>query len=177
MEILSLIILTLTLGAILWYTIVTHRMQKAVVEQVRELVHQRQLSNMPAFVAEIKHDAGQDYLDLTNIGKGVAINVTIDNVVIRYPSSPSSQIEFERTLRIEAGTTAAIKSRSFGLGSATDGDPNTLTFLGVHAHYDADVTIRFQDMEGTKYLQTVQMGKNGYTHGFVRPDKSHHQPD
>ena len=172
MEVFSAVILTLTLGAVVWYTIVTHRMQKAVVEQVRELVHQRQLSNMPAFVAAINHDAGEHFLDLTNIGKGIAINVAIDNVVIRYPSSPPSHIEFERALRIEAGATGSIKSRSFGLGSSEDGDPNSLTFLGPHAHYDADVTIRFQDIEGTKYVQTVQMGKSGYQHGFVKSDHS-----
>ena len=86
MDILNLIILTFTLGAVVWYTIITRRMQQAVVDQVTELVRQRRLSNMPAFIAGIRRRDGGDYLELTNIGKGIAINVAIDSVQIRYPT-------------------------------------------------------------------------------------------
>jgi hypothetical protein len=166
MEILSLMVLTLTLAAVVFYTIVTRRVQQAVVAQVSELVRQRRLSNMPAFVANVRHVDGADYLELLNIGKGIAINVAIDNVIIRYPSSQSTFLEFARVIRIPTGESVLIKSIS------EDGEQNKLTFLGIHAHYDADVNIRFQDIEGTKYVQTLRMGRNGYEHGFVKLDES-----
>jgi len=165
-DILNLIILTLTLAAVVFYTIVTRRMQQAVVAQGSELVHQRRLSNMPAFIANVRYVDGADYLELLNIGKGIAINVSIDNVIIRYPTSQSSFLEFKGALRIPAGENALLKSID------EDGEQNKLTFLGRHAHYDADVNIRFQDIEGTKYVQTLRMGKNGYEHGFVKLDDS-----
>jgi hypothetical protein len=170
-QILSLVVPFLTLGAVVWYTIVTRHMQQAVVAQVTELVRQRRLSNMPAFVAGIKHRDGADYLELTNIGKGIAINVAIENVVIRYPTLQPGHIEFDLVLRIPAGESALVDSREFAFASSNEGDPNKLTFLGGNAHFDTDVRIRFQDIEGTKYVQTLRMGKNGYEHGFVKLDE------
>lgn len=167
-DVLTLVILTLTLAVVFWYTVVTHRMQKAVVAQGRELVRQRQLSNMPALVADIKRLDGADYLQLTNIGKGVAINIAIDDVEIRYPTLNPGHIEFSKVLMLPVGATASIESNYF-ITSGDAADRNSLTFLGPHAHFDADVNIRFQDIEGTNYLQTVRMGKNGYQHGFVKP--------
>jgi hypothetical protein len=166
-EILTLVILALTLGALLWYTIVTRRIQRAMVAQVDELVRQRQLTTMPAFVATIRRRDG-DYLELTNIGKGIAVNVTVDDVIIRYPTLASGHIEFVPVIRIPAGELALMESMHFVITGSEEGDKNSLTFLGSQAHYDADVTIRFQDIEGTKYAQTVRMGKSGYEHGFVR---------
>ncbi len=176
-ETLNLIVLTLTLGAVVWYTIITRRMQQAVVDQVSELVRQRRLSNMPAFLAAIRRHDKADYLELTNIGKGIAINVVIENVQIRYPTLAPGRIEFDRVLMLPAGEKALIESREFDVTSPKEGSPNSLTFLGEHAHYDADVNIRFQDIEGTKYVQTLRMGKNGYEHGFVRLDDSSKLPE
>src|SRR5205814_410193 len=162
---LNLLILAVTCAAVFWYTIETRRMQ-------RELVHQRQLSKMPAFVAAVRHRPdGSDCLELTNIGNGIAINVTIDNAVIRYPTMQSGHIEFDGVLMIRAGDNAPVESTEFPVTTANtspdNGNRNSLTFLGPHAHFDADITIRFQDIEGTKYVQTVRMGKSGYRHGFV----------
>jgi hypothetical protein len=167
-DILNLIVLTLTLGAVVWYAVITRRMQKAVADQVGELVRQRRLSNMPAFVAEIKYRDGADYLELSNIGKGIAINIAIDHVEIRFPTLKPGYIEFDKVLMLQAGEKVLIESREFAVGHAERGDPNSLTFLGKQAHYDAAVNINFQDVEGTKYVQTLVMGKSGYEHGFVR---------
>jgi hypothetical protein len=165
-NVLNLIVLAVTCAAVFWYTIETRRMQ-------RELVHQRQLSNMPAFVLALRHlRDGSDCLELTNIGNGIAINVTIDNAVIRYPTLAPGHIEFDDVLMIRAGDSAAVESTEYPVttsdSSPVDGNRNSLTFLGLQAHFDTDVTIRFQDIEGTKYVQTVRMGKSGYRHGFVR---------
>ncbi len=170
-SILSLVVLALTLGAVVWYTFVTRRMQQAVVEQVRELVRQRQLSNMPAFVADVERRDRADYLKLTNIGKGIAINIAIDDVIIRYPTLQPGRIEFDSVTMLPASESVLVESREFAVASSEDGDPNSLTFLGPNAHYDTDVNIRFQDIEGTRYLQTLRMGKNGYEHGFVKLDE------
>ena len=165
-SILNLLILAVTCAAVFWYTIETRRMQL-------ELVHQRQLSNMPAFVAALRRlGDGSDCLELTNIGSGIAINVVIDNAVIRYPTLQSGHIAFDGVLMIRAGESAAVQSIEYPVTttnpSPDDGNRNSLTFLGPQAHFDTDVTIRFQDIEGTKYVQTVRMGKNGYRHGFVQ---------
>lgn len=150
-------------------------MQQAVVGQVRELARQRQLSNLPAFVAGIKHRDGADYLELTNIGKGIAINMTIDPVVIRYPTMRPGRIQFDGALMVRAGETIPVESTEFPITSSDpssdEGNRNSLTFLGTHAHYDVDVNIRFQDIEGTNYLQTLRMGPGGYRHGFVKLDE------
>jgi hypothetical protein len=62
------------------------------------------------------------------------------------------------------------KIQIFGPGSSEDRDPKSLPLLGPYGHYDADLTIRFQDSGSTKYLQTVRMGQTGSQHGFVKPD-------
>lgn len=167
-SILNLLVLTATLVAVIWYTVITHRMQQAVVNQVHELVHQRRLANLPAFVAEIKHSGHSDYLELTNIGKGAAINIVIDRVEIRFPTLEPGHIEFDKVLLLLAGEKVLIESREFTLGSAEGGNQNSLTFLDKHAHYDVLVSINFQDVEGSKYIQTLEMGKSGYKHGFVK---------
>lgn len=112
-DVLTLVVLTLTLAVVFWYTVVTHRMQRAVVAQSRELVRQRQLSNMPALVADIKRLNGADYLQLTNIGKGVAINIAIDDVEIRYPTLQPGHIEFNKVLMLPVGGTASVESDFF----------------------------------------------------------------
>src|SRR5205085_8988220 len=94
-NILTLIVLTLTLGAVVWYTIITRRMQIAVVEQVRELVHQRRLGIMPAVAANIVSQGGSDFLELRNIGNGLAINIEIDSVEIRFPTLSPGAIKFD----------------------------------------------------------------------------------
>jgi hypothetical protein len=127
---------------------------------------------MPAFVADIKHREGADYLELTNIGKGIAVNIAIDRVEVRFPTLKPGNIEFDKVLMLPSGEKVLVESREFIFGQAEGGDPNSLTFLGRHAHYDADVSIRFQDVEGTKYIQTLRMGKSGYEHGFVRLDEN-----
>src|SRR4051812_6115307 len=102
-NILNLVILALTLAAVIWDTIETRHMQVAVSRQVDELVRQRRLSLMPAFVASIRTRDGADYIELTNIGNGIAINVTIDPVEIRFPTLEPGSIKFEDVLMIAAG--------------------------------------------------------------------------
>jgi|SRR5215216_1291231 len=168
--ILNLIVLTFTLAAVVWYAIITRRMQQAVADQVRELVHQRQLSILPAFVASIQRRDNADYLELNNIGNGIAINISIDPIEIRFPSLESRQIIFETVLMLAPREKICIGSKDL-FKSGKEYKANHLTFLVRHAHYNAILNIRFQDIEGNKHMQTLKMGIDGYEHGFVRPDK------
>jgi hypothetical protein len=171
MTILNFIVLTLTLAAVVWYTIETRRMQIAVSQQVHELVHQTRLTVLPAFVAAVRHIDSSDYLELTNIGNGIAINISIGRVEIRFPTLEPGHVIFDELLMLRPGEKCNLKSRTFIIGSVEGGDKNDLTFLGRHGHFNTDVPIRFQDIEGNKYIQILKMGKDGYVHGFVKPDE------
>jgi hypothetical protein len=167
-SILNLIVLTFTLAAVVWYAVITRRMQQAVADQVREFVHQRQLDILPAFVASIQTRDSADYLELNNIGNGIAININIDPVEIRFPSLESRQIIFEKALMLGPRENTCLESKDI-FKSGREYKANHLTFLRRQAHYNAVLNIRFQDIEGNKHIQTLKMGIDGYEHGFVRP--------
>jgi hypothetical protein len=73
-EVLNLIIALATVASVIilyFYTKYTYRMQKAVEEQAKELVRQRQLSILPLLVIEV----GDNILLIKNVGNGTAINI------------------------------------------------------------------------------------------------------
>ena len=165
--ILNLIVLTLTLGALLWYTVITRRMQQAVVEQARELIHQRRLSIMPALVAKVNRDK----FEVTNIGNGLAINIKIERTKIPFPSFNNCYHEFEEIFMLRPNETCVVPYEKYFEGNKLEKGSNISTLTHIHENYAHDkvtVPIRFQDIEGNTYGQTVIMGKGGYKHGFVR---------
>lgn len=163
--VLNLIVLTLTLGAVIWYAIVTRRMQQAVTDQVRELVHQRRLSIMPALVARVNRDK----FEVTNIGNGRALNIRIQRTKIPFPSFHNSYYEFEEVFMLRPDETSAVPYEEYFEGGKQEKGFGDLVHIDEdYAHDSVIVSINFHDVEGNAYEQTLIMGKGGYKHGFVK---------
>jgi hypothetical protein len=164
MAILNLIVLTLTLGALVAYTVITHRMQKAVAAQVREIVRQRRLSIMPALVARVSGDK----FEVTNIGNGLALNIKIARTKIPFPSFHNSYYEFEEVFLLRPSETSAVLYEEYFEGGKQEKGFGDLVHIDEpYAHDKVIVPIRFQDLDGNTYGQTLIMGKGGYKHGFA----------
>jgi hypothetical protein len=163
-NVLNLVVLTLTLGAVVWYTWITRRMQQDVANQVRELVHQRRLSIMPALVARV---SGSSF-ELTNIGNGTAINIKINRVDLPFPTLKNSYITFQEIFLLHRGETCTVPYEEYLEGAKFDIEFGGLAHIDEkYAHGRVSIPIEFQDIEGNLYRQIVQMGKGGYRHGFV----------
>jgi hypothetical protein len=83
--------------------------EKALKDQVEELVHQRRLSILPGFILYFKADV-DDYPTIKNIGIGVALNVKLepiplagswDNYFIHFTSHPYILNNEEKRLNVE----------------------------------------------------------------------------
>jgi hypothetical protein len=177
----STLILTLTLVAILWYTWETRRMQGALAKQTGELVYQRRLSILPklsvGFGRQNLFPQGiGDFLQLTNIGNGTAVNISVDDIELQYEEGAVAWITFQRYVFLEPtkSTSALPKTAHLRMWIR---NPNVASENMVQAIVpelyseepamflkkcmdDQNVTIavRFQDIDGTSYLQSAILG-------------------
>lgn len=165
-DVLNLIVLTLTLGVVTVYTVITHRIQRTASEQTRELIHQRKLSMMPAIVADV--NAKTDKFELTNIGNGIAINIKIERVEIPFEALSDSYYEFDRVLMLAPKESVTVPYELYIEGSKESVSVTSLIHIREgQAKGRVVVKVNFQDIEGSKYTQTFVMGKGGYEYGFV----------
>jgi hypothetical protein len=186
-------VLTLTLFTIVWYTFETYRMQKAVSAQLGISIRQVNLSVLPFFIAHVgKGQADNelhrpvDILELENIGKGEALNVTVDRLDIVMTGDtvqeqegldellPGPYIIFDPTMIIRADDEEMITHRSYIQGQ--DEPTETFDWLKhlkpARATIDYDLKIRFMDVLGNRYVQTVHIGKSGSWPDVVEADTS-----
>src|SRR5438552_13701609 len=84
-------LLLATLIVLVLYTFYTYRMQKTARDQTEELIRQRKLSNLPAFIALAVDPRQSNRIRLHNIGKGVALNVTCDDVHVPSDAHPDAR--------------------------------------------------------------------------------------
>jgi hypothetical protein len=166
---LNLLILFLTLVVLIFYTIYTRRMQQAVVEQtkvanrqIQHLIYQRKLSVMPAFHVCPIGKAGRRALDLHNIGNGVAINVTIDPIPVSSDLGAGAIIKFGSLRFVKRDTSDYVTAHvSHDLESREPlhvlGIVDPLRSL-VKEQNLLTLTLRFQDVDGTRYAQDVVLG-------------------
>ncbi len=180
---LQTIILALTLLAVLWYTIETRRMQKAVAAQV-------QLSVLPFFVAyvgdvQVENELGRsiDALELGNIGNGVALSVTIDDIDIEFGGEmqerqiwPDAYLTFDPLMSVPNGVKALVTHVSF---VSKEQENNRIPqFDWMHhlkpprAAKNYEMKIRFMDVLGNRYVQVIHVGKGGLWPDVVKPDES-----
>jgi hypothetical protein len=73
LNLLNLVVLTITAVIIWWYTIETGRLRK-------EAQLQTEVQNRPFLSVVFQNHSGQPYLHITNIGKGFARNVIIGDI-------------------------------------------------------------------------------------------------
>ena len=163
---LNLLVLTLTLGAVVWYTVTNHRV-------LGELVKQRRLSVIPALQPEVVKSKGRDFLSITNIGSGVALNVIVADAPFGSNNLSGFYYRFDSALIIRPNTSVTLAYTEFLL-DVPQTESNQLFHLKPEfAPSSVIITFRFQDIEGTEYEQYYQMGKGGNRHIAIRPKGVH----
>src|SRR5436853_5123798 len=85
-------LLLATLIVLIFYTLYTYRMQRTARNQTEELIRQRKLSNLPAFIALPVDPRQSNRIRLHNVGRGVALNVTCDDVHVPSDDHPDVRI-------------------------------------------------------------------------------------
>jgi len=161
-QMLNLVVLSLTLLAVAWYALTAKR-------QVDELIHQRNLSIMPALSAQlIPIQGGQYDFQLTNIGNGSALNVKLEKVK-SCQSREDSYFLFHRVPIIRSNESIILTYEEYLYDNRIDKDKSFLfTLHEHHAEIEVPIYLTFQDIEGNKYKQNLFLGKGGYEQGFVK---------
>jgi hypothetical protein len=188
---LQTVVLALTLIAIVWYTFETHRMQEAVSAQVETAVRQTNLGILPIFVSYIgalqvenEREHLVDVLELENIGNGVALNIIVDklDVELDYEEGEelfgNSAITFDAVMSIPPGQREIVphKSETSKPRMQEVADAGILDWMDrlkpERAVKDYELTIRFMDILGNRYVQVIHIGKSGCWPDIVTPDDS-----
>lgn len=166
---LQTVVFSLTLIALVVYTHFTRKMQRAMVKQTT-------VNILPVFVAYIgvlqKPGGGGhnfDLMELENIGNGVGLNVRVDTIEIIWQDPqvnevwPMPRILFDGVMSIKPGERVALNHQST---VGPDGVPPGERFdwmdkLLSRADFDYELHIRFSDVLGTRYLQSIHTGASG----------------
>jgi hypothetical protein len=164
--VLSLIVLTATLITLILYTKYTYRMQQAIERQVRissdqtdELVHQRRLSILPAFVTYPLEPRQGSFLHLNNIGNGVAIKIQVEHVPLQLEEYLGTIMGFNMiaSLRPTNETTLSPRYEGFGTRDQTNlamRNPRVQDYLRNERY---TLQVKFYDIEGNAYTQSIGM--------------------
>lgn len=175
-DILTLIVLSLTLFFVVIYTRSTVKLQKTGEKQVKimlaqnkESLTQRLLLNMPSlnFVTQFTSQ-GQPCLHVENIGNGAALNVRIKNLEIE-----SVKFKFEKQNLILPSQKAVIfKATPYRKEKVLELNeyPKEIFQMG-HEENILKITFFFQDIQGTLYEQTNRCVKGKLSHGMIVPDR------
>lgn len=146
-------------------------MQRAVTNQSKELNHQIRLSITPAFGVEFV--GSPDRLQLRNIGNGTAMDLRPDKIVFYWSDEKAREIippeiRFGRIPFLRAGEEANMEHVSYAFGSEKE-NRNFVSRLTEENAGDKvfELKIRFRDIEGTEYKQTIFMGKGGMRPSLV----------
>lgn len=186
------VVLLLTLVAIVWYTLETRRMQKAVAAQVKTLVQQTNLSIRPIFVAYIgerrmqnEHDLAVDCFELENVGKGIALNITVDSLEIELEDDaakdvfPAARLTFDAVLSIQPGQRELVTHQSFTSNEENQPWRGMVDWMNrlkpPRAIRDYDLLVRFADILGNKWIQIIHVGSSGSWPGVVEADTTQRQ--
>jgi hypothetical protein len=166
---LQTVILSLTLIAVVVYTHFTRKMQQTMVKQTN-------VNILPVFIAHIsvlqKPGGGGhsfDVMELENIGNGVALNIRVDTIHIIWTDSaiesvwPLAQIMFDGMMSIRPTERVMINHRStIGPDGRFPGDRfDWMDKLLSRADFDYELRIRFSDVLGNRYVQTIHTGVSG----------------
>lgn len=173
---LGLVVSYLTYRIIVIYTHETKKMQEAVSTQTKELSHQINLSIMPAFTIEFIEREGVKFeaipkealyaLELHNVGNGVAINIQIDPLVVNNDPSILNEkfSDGELLFKWVPSLRSSASKRLESVPSLKD-NSRTVDLMRWMQIYSAtgktfDFNLRFQDIEGNWYSQTLKLTRN-----------------
>lgn len=144
-------------------------MQKAVAAQVRTLVQQTNLSIRPIFVALIgeqrmrnENDLSVDCLELENVAKGIALNITVDSLQVELEDDnakavfPAPSLIFDAVLSIHPGQRELVTHQSL---TSTEKDQPFRKMVDwmnrlkpPRATRDYDLLVRFADILGNRWV-------------------------
>ncbi len=177
-SILALFVYFETFVAIVWYTIETRRTQRAVAGQTEELATQTRLSILPAFVmefgikpfnpSEITSDLNEYYL--YNLGRGIALNISVERRKYVEESYPEATIAFERTLVIQPGEKRKVPYKeTLGKPSATHPPVDLVTRLKDRPRLfrEYEYHVGFDDLLGNRYSQVLYITSRGCLPGRI----------
>lgn len=146
-------------GVIAWYTVETYRLR-------REAQHQTELQNRP-FISVIREEAFLGKIQghvfrLTNAGKGMARNITLDPV---RTQDGSIELRAEPITHLRPGDAVAPMWRVFAappgaplgeLPSTADHQATANVALGIH---DLILVVTYASIVGQRYRTTIQLRK------------------
>lgn len=161
----TLVVLFLTFLALLLYTWYTYKMQKAANNQTEELIHQRRLSVLPAFVAYPLEPRASNRIDLHNIGNGVAVNVKVHDVPVPHDLHPDARITFplDLTIRPDEQKHPGVAFSGVGEGNEKNMAMNAAPIVDFLNDKQYELTVSFVDVEGVEYRQQLRMNKGRCT--------------
>ncbi len=147
--------------AVLWYTVETHYLRRAMVRANEIAIH-------PLVITSMKPSpnvGGNKLLVLRNIGKGPALFVQIkDTDAGRFEGAGTIVVRFHTVDVLEEKQDAVVDSYGY-VEETGKVHKATETFL---AHLDPqtanrtyEVAIGYQDTSGAKHESVMQMGKDG----------------
>ncbi|GEM_PF-6848354 len=163
---LGVLILTLiVLGA---YTLFTFWLYRKVAEQVeaanaqtRELINQRRLSVLPAFIVYLKEGMEYNRPKIVNVGRGVALNIQIERVPLVHEQYRDKALTLRALppycqpgLQPGSEPDLLVAYEGFAPEERPHQDPKVSRFLNNEKY---DLHIRFSDIEGRTYAQTLRM--------------------
>ena len=159
----NLVISILTLCAIVFYTEITRRLWKSND-------HQQKLSLLPSLLAKITYNAnGRQVFQISNVGNGVALNIVIDKINIdsvgdfRYEFSPVQFLQEKQSIDVEYDKVV--------LDEKDNPEVKDLIFLESQtATKVVKAQIVFYNLEGSRYTQTLYLGKGEHMSDFPRAD-------
>ena len=158
--------------------------------QAAEVAHQTRLSFMPVFVAEIvqeHHEPRPGLSDfgyrfkLTNVGRGTALEVRFEDVVVPHQKAPlasegevrdyfvNARLVFSALPFVKPDQDKPIRlEHRFLTGDDEYPFDLIIYLLGKHGgDREFDIWIKFSDVEGNKYKQLVRAGIGGCRPGAV----------
>lgn len=176
------VVLTLTLIAVVWYTFLTLKTHRAIVQQTN-------VSILPAFDVTVdikgwitvRTESGEDAyvpgvdskLNLKNIGLGVALNVRIEPLKINYgadlnwlsPDGDEHTMEFVRVNSLAPKEIMSFRGAELHSDEKIGGRYKSVDVLSYllppKAYGDYEMKIHFTDIMGNKYSQAFHLGKSG----------------
>jgi len=141
--------------------------EKALKDQVEELVHQRQLSILPGFILffDKRHT---NAFSLKNIGSGVALNVQAEDIPlegywINIDNWCNKYIKLQHISHVMQNVGSPLSPRIIGYSS---GEEEELIKKGISLEKRVTgylekekytVTLYFNDIEGIQYTQQIDM--------------------
>lgn len=150
-SLLTMIVLAVTAGAILWYSWETRKMRN-------EMIKQTELSIRPQIIAYL--DEKGEYFFIKNVGYGTAMNIMVDDLYLWEKPPYEIKIAFSRIDAIMPEEAKKLIHTPYTAGRKTDW--NFISNLNPQwASQTYQLNITYDNIEETKYLSIVQCGKAG----------------